>query len=133
MRGKGESCMSSRIKQSFRAPAFLLAVTLATGSVFAAPSGAIYTTNKDATIVNANVQYAFATDVYLSGGPQNLNNPGLTDGTYYFQVTDPSGNVLLSTDNAVCRQLLVAGGRVVGSTGPACKHSNGTPNPANGV
>src|SRR5262249_31600804 len=49
------------------------------------------------------------------------------------QVTDPSGKKLLSTDNAVCRQLVVIGGRVAGSTGPACKHANGTFNPDNGV
>jgi len=117
----------------FQTPAFLLAVTLATGSALAAPSGAIYTTNKDATIVNANVQYGSASDVYLSGGPQNTKAAGLTDGTYYFQVTDPSGKVLLSTDPAVCRQLSVVGGRVVGSIGPPCKHSTGPLNSANGV
>src|SRR5437879_5896836 len=105
--------MSFKISQ---AQAFLLAVALGAGSTFAGPSGAIYTTNKDATIVNANVQYGVATDVYLSGGPQNLNAAGLADGTYYFQVTDPSGGTLLSTDPAVCRQLSVVGGRVVGST-----------------
>jgi hypothetical protein len=109
-----------------------LAVTLSSIAM-AGPAGAIYTTNKGATIVDGNVQYAFATDVYISGGPQNLKDPGLTDGTYYFQVTDPSGSTLLSTDNAVCRQLMVVGGRVTGSTGPACKHANGTFNPANGV
>ena len=43
--------------------AFVLAITLSTGSAFAAPSGAIYTTNKTATIVNANTNYANATDV----------------------------------------------------------------------
>src|SRR4051794_36048935 len=63
-----------------------------------APGGAIYTTDRTATIVNANVQYGFGTDVYLSGGPQNTKAAGLADGTYYFQVTDPSGKVLLSTD-----------------------------------
>lgn len=96
-------------------------------------SGAIYTTDKGATIVNGNVQYGFATDVYVSGGPQNTKASGLPDGTYYFQVTDPSGAVLLSTDNAACRQLTVAGGRVSGAAGPACKHANGSLNFANGV
>jgi len=95
--------------------------------------GAIYTTDRTATIVNANVQYGFGTDVYLSGGPQNTKAAGLADGTYYFQVTDPSGKVLLSTDPAACRQLSVAGGRVVGAAGPACKHANGTFNAASGV
>ena len=114
--------------------AFLLAVTLEADIALAAPSGAIYTTNKGATIVNANVQYTLVSDVYLSGGPQNVNAAGLTDGTYYFQVTDPSGKVLLSTDNAVCRKVSVVGGRVVAPAGLGiCNHLAGTPNPANGV
>jgi hypothetical protein len=110
---------------------------LGAGTLFSASSGAggvsgaIYTTTKDGTAVNANV-YGSTTDVYLSGGPQNANAKGLPDGTYYFQVTDPSGKTLLSTDDAVCRQLTVTGGRITGSTGPACKHANGTLNPANG-
>jgi hypothetical protein len=95
-------------------------------------SGAIYTTTQNGTAVNANI-FGSTDDAYLGGGPQNLNAKGLPDGTYYFQVTDPSGKTLLSTDNAVCRQLTVAGGRVSGSTGPACKHANGTFNPANGA
>src|SRR5260221_9644778 len=96
---------------------------------------AIYTTNKTATIVNANVQYGLSTDVYLSGGPQNTKASGPADGVYYFQVTDPSGRVLLSSDNAACRQLQVTGGRVVGTPlgAPACKHAIGTTNPNNGV
>jgi len=111
----------------------LLLVTLSMGNAFAKLTGAIYTTDKTGTIVNANVNYGLTTDVYLSGGPQNQTASGLPDGMYYFQVTDPSGKKLLSTDNAVCRQLSVTGGRVVGATGPACKHPNGTFNPANGT
>jgi len=109
--------------------AALLVVVLSTGSALAG----VYTTNSTATIVNENTHYGAPTDVYLSGGPQNMKARGLADGDYYYQVTDPSGKVLLSTDNAVCRQLTVAGGRVIGSTGLACKHADGTPNPANGV
>lgn len=110
--------------------AFWLTVTLSTSSAFGGISGAIYTTDKTGTIVNQNI-YALNTDVYLSGGPQNDHDKGLPDGTYYFQVTDPSGNTLLSTDDAVCRQLNVVGGVVSGSTGPACKHANGTFNSTN--
>lgn len=94
--------------------------------------GAIYTTVKDGTVVNQNI-YDASSDVYLNGGPQNLNAAGLPDGTYYFQVTDPNGGTLLSTDAAVCRQLSVTGGRVSGAAGPPCKHPIGTFNPANGV
>jgi hypothetical protein len=93
-------------------------------------SGAIYTSTSDGTTTNQNI-YDSKADVYLNGGPQNMNANGLPDGTYYFQVTDPSGSVLLSTDPARCRQLSVVGGKVAGATGP-CPHQNGVPNSANG-
>jgi hypothetical protein len=93
-------------------------------------SGAIFTTTSAGTTVNGNI-YNLSTDVYLNGGPQNTQSAGLTDGVYYFQVTDPSGAVLLSTDPAVCRELTVSGGVVVGSTGP-CPHPTGATNPNNG-
>lgn len=112
--------------------AFLLAVTLPLGVAFAQQfPGAIQTTDKTGTAVNTNT-YGMSTDVYLSGGPQNQNAAGLPNGTYYFQVTNPNGATLLSTDNAVCRQLKVVGGKVAGATGP-CAHANGTFNPANGT
>lgn len=91
--------------------------------------GAIFTSMGDGATVNQN-KYASKADVYLNGGPQNQNANGLPNGTYYFQVTDPSGATLLSTDNAVCRQLLVVNGAVAGATGP-CPHANGAFNPAN--
>src|SRR5689334_17336051 len=122
--------MSLRNTRTFLPPALLLAVILSVGTVFAF-SGAIYTTDKNGTEVNQNI-YDLSTDVYISGGPQNHNASGPPDGTYYFQVTDPSGNVLLSTDIATCRQLVVSGGRIAGAS-PAsgvCKHANGTFNPA---
>ncbi len=123
--------MSTRIKQIFFPLVPLLAVALSTESAFAQKlSGAVSTTTKDGTVVNQNL-YAARTDVYLNGGPQNTNSSGLPDGTYYFQVTDPSGKTLLSTDDAVCRQLTVTGGTVSGATGP-CPHPDGAINPANG-
>src|SRR6185503_13295567 len=79
----------------------------------AAFSGAIYTSLGDGTVVNQNL-YASKPLVYLNGGPQNDNGPGLPSGIYYFQVTDPSGANLLSQDNAVCRQLQVIGGVIAG-------------------
>src|SRR5215203_7129429 len=95
-------------------------------------NGSIYTTTFDGRYVNENT-FASKDAVYLSGGPQNQNASGLPDGTYYFQVTDPSGAILLSTDLAVCRQLIVASGKVAAAEGPACQHSTGIPNSANGT
>ena len=71
-----------------------------------APSGAIFTTLPDGTAVNFNI-YANKNDVYLDGGPgpgAPQTAAGLDDGIYVFQVTDPSGKSLLSSDAAKCRQ-----------------------------
>jgi hypothetical protein len=88
-------------------------------------SGAIFTTDVGGTIVNANVQYASKCDVYLDGGP-GKNAPagaaGLPAGDYYFQVTDPNGQTLLSTDVVANRRFHVNTSGVIdaytGSGGP---------------
>jgi hypothetical protein len=93
-----------------------------------APSGAIFTTVADGSEVNLNI-YPSKEAVYLDGGP-GVNAPqtaaGLDDGDYYFQVTDPSGKVLLSTDAIECRRFTVADG-VITSVAPsgACAHVTG--------
>jgi hypothetical protein len=110
---------------------FVSSLFIYVNTVSAGLTGAIYSTTKDGTAVNKNI-FGSIQDVYISGGPQNQNASGLPDGTYYFQVTDPGGKTLLSTDNAVCRQLNVAGGKVSGAAGP-CPHANGTFNPADGT
>ena len=82
--------------------------------------GAIFTTNKDGTIVNGNTKYGAKCDdlgVYLDGGP-GPNAPrtaaSLPDGDYYFQVTDPPGKTLLSTDPVKNRCITVSGGVIIG-------------------
>src|SRR5437899_8442611 len=93
---------------------------LAVSSAFAV-DGAIFTTTATGTTVNGNIYDAKA-DVYLTGGPQNHHDPGLVlDGLYYFQVTDPSGAVPLSSDPIECRKVLVTGGRIVAAAG-SCPH-----------
>src|SRR5205823_8872679 len=94
-----------------------------------------YTSTSTRTKVNANL-YALKSDVYLNGGPQNQNDPGIVpDGIYYFQVTNPNGDLLLSTDCAVCREVTVLHGRIVGPAQAAidagCAHAAGTFNPDN--
>jgi hypothetical protein len=86
-------------------------------AVQAAPlSGAIFTTTPNGGIVNENVRYNAKIEVYLDGGP-GPNAPqtaaGLPDGDYVFQVTDPSGKVLLSEDMSKCRVFRVASGVIV--------------------
>src|SRR5262245_5118857 len=100
--------------------------TLATTSALADNvSGAIFTTTANGSIVNKNI-YEHCEDVYLNGGPQNghCDDPsaGLPDGDYYFQVTDPGGAHLLSTDDIGQRKVTVSGGKITSTTG----HLTGT-------
>jgi hypothetical protein len=94
----------------------------------AAPSGAIFTTLSDGSEVNLN-QFPTKEDVYLDGGPgpgAPQTAAGLDDGIYVFQVTDPSGKVLLSEDPAGCRQFTVLNGIIVNVTPSGlCAHLTG--------
>ena len=79
-------------------------------------AGAIFTTTPDGAIVNENVRYNDKREVYLDGGP-GPNAPktaaGLPDDDYVFQVTNPSGAVLLSEDASKCRVVRVRNGTIV--------------------
>jgi hypothetical protein len=92
-------------------------------------SGAIFTTDASGVPVNLNI-YDAKEDVYLNGGP-GINAPdgaaGLPAGTYSFQVTDPSGKNLLSTDPVACRQFTVNASGVIEAVVPAggCEHATG--------
>jgi hypothetical protein len=92
-----------------------------------APSGAIFTTLADGSEVNVN-QFPSKEAVYLDGGP-GIGAPataaGLDDGTYVFQVTDPSGRALLSSDPAQCRQFVVTGGVIATVVASGCQHLTG--------
>jgi cysteine-rich repeat protein len=84
---------------------------LDTGATGDAPAlrGAIFTTTVDGTRVNANI-YAAKADVYLDGGPGSnapVGAAALPAGDYFFQVTDPSGKNLLSSDHISCRRIHV--------------------------
>jgi hypothetical protein len=78
-------------------------------------SGAIFTTLEDGSAVNHNI-YEDAQDVYLDGGP-GQNAPawaaGLPEGWYYYQITDPPGKKLLSTESVKCRCFHVNGYHVI--------------------
>lgn len=103
---------------------FALALPAAAG---AAPSGAIFTTLADGSEVNFN-QFPNKEAVYLDGGPgpgAPAEAAGLDDGTYVFQVTNPSGKTLLSTDLAKCRQFTVSGGLISGVVVTGCQHLTG--------
>lgn len=75
---------------------------------YGAFTGAIFTTTKDGSKVDANI-YESCADVYLNGGPKG-GGPGLPEGDYYFMVTSPSGgppSVLLSSDALAMRKVHV--------------------------
>src|SRR5262245_62324986 len=114
-----------------RVPAFILgtfcAAMLCVPLLAHAPSGAIFTTVADGSEVNANI-YPSKDAVYLDGGPgpgAPQTAAGLDDGRYVFQVTDPSGKVLLSDDNAICRQFDVANGIITGVVVTGCEQHTG--------
>ncbi len=93
-------------------------LAVAASPSFAGPlPGAIFTTVADGSRVNANL-YAAKEDVYLDGGP-GPNAPAsaaaLPAGDYYFQVTDPSGKVLLSQDAVEKRRFTVSAAGVITS------------------
>lgn len=100
-------------------------------------SGAIFTTNASGVPVNLNI-YEAKQDVYLNGGP-GINAPddaaGLPAGTYSYQVTDPSGKTLLSSDATACRQVTVDASGVFQSVAPSggCAHATGTDGEDDGI
>ena len=99
------------------------AVSLLFGTAIAQPlKGAIFTTTPDGSIVNENVRYESKLEVYLDGGPPP-NAPqsaaGLPDDFYVFQITNPSGWVLLSDDPSKCRVVEVKDAIIVRLVPPA--------------
>jgi hypothetical protein len=58
--------------------------------------GAIFTTDPTCSGVDLNI-YSDKHDVYLNGGPSHPGAASLPDGSYYVQVTDPSGACVLGT------------------------------------
>jgi len=107
----------------------VLSLGLMSLAAAAAPSGAIFTTLVDGSEVNFN-QFPSKEAVYLDGGP-GPGAPqlaaGLDDGRYVFQVTDPSGKTLLSTDAARCRQFDVLNGIITNVVAQPdnCQHQTG--------
>jgi len=89
--------------------ALVMAVPFLTSTrrVSANLTGAIYTTDRNGNPVNANI-FNDCCDVCLNGGPTHCSSgSGLPPGDYYFQVTNPSGSVLLSSDGIDQRKFTV--------------------------
>jgi hypothetical protein len=133
------ACSEKKVSMKRHVIASLVLIGSLGTIVGASVGGAIYTSINDGSTVNANI-YQDKAAVYLSGGPQNHHSAGLSPaGNYYFQVTDPSGAVLLSEDDITCRVVRVVDGRIAGIPAdnaggygnPACYHVNGLPNADN--
>jgi hypothetical protein len=110
---------------TFSVPIILLIVVgllSVAGKVSAADpvTGAVWTTDPHGERVNGNL-YTDAKDVYVAGGPHKQGAAGLPDGIYYFQVTDPPGKTLLSSDALWKRRFEVQGGEIVSIDGGAHK------------
>jgi hypothetical protein len=88
-------------------------------------TGAIWTTDPNGERVNGNL-YTNAKNVYLSGGPHKEGAAGLPDGVYYFQVTDPPGKTLLSSDPLWKRRFEVKDGYIYSIDGGTHKWNNDT-------
>lgn len=99
-----------------RIPAAAVVLLACSLPASAQASGAIWTTGPAGSPPNGNV-FTDKSQAYLRTGP-DAGNPclpgGLADGTYYFQVTDPSGSVLLSSDAIAGRMVAVSGGSITG-------------------
>lgn len=119
----------ARISRMFFVPAIAVAIfaVLVSSAVAAGQfNGAIFTTNSTGAVVNQN-HFTLKEAVFLSGGPQRPGNVQLPKGTYYFQVTDPSGAVLLSSDPAVCRQVTVGSNGKISGVVPAIDPATSLP------
>lgn len=107
---------------------FQLSVRLFVASIlFIAPAlaqapGAAIVLNRVGNPADGN-SFARKDAVYLSGGPTGAcGTTGLADGDYYFQITDPSGALLLSRDPIGERAVRVTGGvfaQYLGTTRPS--------------
>jgi hypothetical protein len=94
-----------------------LALLLAGSTAAAQASGSAYSTDSKGVVANI---FAKPKDVYLAGGPgpnAGCGNNGLANGPYYFQVTDPSGITLLSSDPLAKRVVTVSGGVITAAPG----------------
>jgi hypothetical protein len=82
---------------------------------YAAVAGSVSVTQQDGR-PPAAVIFEDKCDAYLVARGQD-SLPRLPDGDYFFQVTDASGEALLSSDEVKFRQFRVAGGAIEGVSG----------------
>jgi hypothetical protein len=98
-------------------PVSLLAAAALAAPLPAQTPGSVFLRNRFNQDVEGN-SFIRPSAVCLAGGPgPSCVGPGLPDGAYYFQITDPAGTVLLTPDPLSERRVVVAGGRIAQYTG----------------
>lgn len=126
---------TARVYAVIGSAAFCLSTSFFGVLAISAINGAVFTTDSTGSAVNQNI-YQDGRDVYINGGPNNANSQGLPPNEiFYFEVTDPSGRVLLSNDAVNCRQVQTdANGRISGAyTVDGCSHVVGSVDTSNGA
>ncbi len=107
--------------------ALALVASCASNTSSTEQEGATFTTTEDGDAVNDNI-YDSKEDVYLDGGPGG-NAPStaaaLPEGDYYFQVTEPAGKTLLSSDDLECRRFHLTADGIIDTVIGSCAHATG--------
>jgi hypothetical protein len=95
-------------------------VVVGLGAVIAAQgnNGHVFVSTSGGVVPDGNL-FQTAQSPYLNSGPRGnakCSKGNLADGDYYFQVTDPSGRVLLSPDSIDNRRFTASGGKIVSAS-----------------
>lgn len=136
---KPVSAQTQRRLAAFSSAIALVCIVVGISAATAAQpvSGAIFTTDATCSGVDLNI-YSNKADVYVNGGPAHPGAAGLPDGSYYVQVTDPSGATVLGRSSTAV--VTVVGGEFAqcyqladivdsASSGFTAKGYDNTPNP----
>src|SRR5262245_20389540 len=96
-----DKIMIKQIKSTIGLASVVLGLVMTTPQLTGASPlpGAIFTTDNTCSGVNLNI-YTSKGDVYIDGGPPHPGAAGLPDGSYYVQVTNPGGDVVLGSSGA---------------------------------
>ncbi len=95
-----DKLMIKQIKSTIGLASVVLGLVVVIPQLIGAPlPGAIFTTDSTCSGVNLNI-YTSKDDVYIDGGPAHPGAASLPDGSYYVQVTNPGGDVVLGSSGA---------------------------------
>src|SRR4051794_37532462 len=84
------------LRHRLRAALPIVALLAFASGTATALTGHIFTTDASCGGTNVNL-FTLKDDIYMDGGPRHSGSAALVDGSYYVQVTDPSGKTVLGT------------------------------------